>query len=90
MSFNLFALLRLLLPEKLSHHRVITLRWKVYAIAAKVVRTGRFISESGDTLSMSDFYSAAYSETPAHSDDIHKMIIDNPDIRSNNKFRWYS
>ena len=40
----------------------------------------RFVSESGDTLSMSDFYSAAYSETPAHSDDIHKMIIENPDI----------
>jgi hypothetical protein len=41
LSFNLFALMRLLLPEELSHHRVITLRWKVYAIAAKVVRTGR-------------------------------------------------
>ena len=43
MLLNLFALMRLLLPEKLSHHRVITLRWKVYAIAAKVVRTGRQI-----------------------------------------------
>lgn len=41
MSFNLFALMRLLLPEELSHHRVITFRWKVYAMAAKVVRTGR-------------------------------------------------
>ena len=40
LSFNLFALMRLLLPEELSHHRVITLRWKVYAMAAKVVRTG--------------------------------------------------
>lgn len=41
MSFNLFALMRLLLPEELSHHRVITLRWKVYTMAAKVVKTGR-------------------------------------------------
>ena len=41
MPFNLFALMFQLLPEELSHHRVITLRWKVYAIAAKVVRTER-------------------------------------------------
>ena len=40
----------------------------------------RLVSESGDTLLMSEFYSAAYSETAAHSDDIHKMIISNPDI----------
>lgn len=40
----------------------------------------RFVAESGDTLSMSDFYAAAYSETPAHSDDIHEMIIENPDL----------
>ena len=43
LSFNLFALMRQLLPEELSHHRVTTLHWKVYAIAAKVVRTGRQI-----------------------------------------------
>jgi len=41
LSFNLFALMRQLLPEELSHHRVTTLRWKVYAMAAKVVRTSR-------------------------------------------------
>jgi len=40
----------------------------------------RFVAESGDTLSMNDFYTAAYSETPAHSDDIHEMIIENPDM----------
>jgi three-Cys-motif partner protein len=40
----------------------------------------RLVAESGDTLGMGDFYRAAYSETPAHSDDIHEMIIDNPDI----------
>jgi len=43
LSFNLFALMRQLLPEEYAHHRVITLRWKVYAIAAKVIRTGRQI-----------------------------------------------
>ena len=43
MSFNLFALMRLLLPEALSHHRVVTLRWKVYFMPAKVVRTSRQI-----------------------------------------------
>lgn len=41
LSFNLFALMRLFLPEDLAHHRVITLRWRLYAIAAKVVKTGR-------------------------------------------------
>jgi hypothetical protein len=40
----------------------------------------RFIAEAGDTLSVEEFYVAAYSETPAHSDDIHKSIIENPDI----------
>ncbi|WP_428244001.1 three-Cys-motif partner protein TcmP [Gynuella sp.] len=40
----------------------------------------RFISESGDMLLMQDFYSAIYSETPAHSDDIHDMIIENSDL----------
>ena len=39
-----------------------------------------FIAESGDTLGMEDFYKAAYSDTPAHSDDIHDTIIENPDI----------
>jgi len=40
----------------------------------------RFVAESGDTLFMNDFYTAAYSETPAHSDDIHEMIVENPDM----------
>lgn len=40
----------------------------------------RFVAESGDTLVMQDFYAAAYSETPAHSDDIHEMIMENPDL----------
>lgn len=33
--------MRQLLPEELVHHRAMTLRWRLYAIAAKVVRTGR-------------------------------------------------
>ncbi len=41
LSYNLFALMRQLLPEELAHHRVMTLRWRLYAIAAKVVRSGR-------------------------------------------------
>ena len=43
LSFNLLALMRLFLPEDLAHHRAITIRWRLYAIAAKVVRTGRQI-----------------------------------------------
>jgi hypothetical protein len=43
LSFNLLALMRLYLPEELCHHRAMTIRWRVYAIAAKVVKTGRRI-----------------------------------------------
>jgi len=39
----------------------------------------RFVAES-DTLAVEEFYASAYSETPAHSDDIHDMIIENPDL----------
>jgi hypothetical protein len=41
LSYNLFALMRQLLPEQLAHHRAVTVRWRLYAIAAKVVKTGR-------------------------------------------------
>jgi len=41
LSYNLFALMRQLLPENLAQHRAITIRWRVYAMAGKVVRTGR-------------------------------------------------
>ena len=40
----------------------------------------RMISESGDTLEMDEFYKLAYNETAAHSDDIHEMMILNPDV----------
>lgn len=41
LSYNLFALMRQLLPVTLAHHRAITIRWRLYAMAAKVVKTGR-------------------------------------------------
>jgi len=41
LSYNLFALMRQLLPEELSTHRVTTIRWRVYAIAGKIVKTSR-------------------------------------------------
>jgi hypothetical protein len=41
LSFNLFALMRHLIPEDLSSHRATTIRWRLYGIAAKIVKTGR-------------------------------------------------
>ena len=40
LSYNLLALMRQLLPEELARHRAVTLRWRPYAMAAKVVKTG--------------------------------------------------
>lgn len=40
----------------------------------------RLISESGDVIGVSDFYEGIYNATPAHTDDVHRAIIDNPDI----------
>jgi hypothetical protein len=41
LSYNLFALMRQLLPEDLANHRATTIRWRLYGMAAKWVRTGR-------------------------------------------------
>jgi hypothetical protein len=41
LAYNLFALMRHLLPEHLAHHRVMTIRWRLYAMAAKVVKKSR-------------------------------------------------
>lgn len=41
LSYNVFALMRALFPPELSRHRACTIRWRLYAIAAKVVKTGR-------------------------------------------------
>ena len=40
----------------------------------------RLISESGDTIPVIEFYDSIYNTTPAHADDIHAAIIDNPDL----------
>ncbi|WP_299945885.1 three-Cys-motif partner protein TcmP [uncultured Microbulbifer sp.] len=40
----------------------------------------RLVAKSGDTMRINDFYAETFSETPAHSDDIHEMIIENPDL----------
>ena len=41
LAYNLFALMRQLLPEGLECHRAKTIRWRLYAMAAKVIKTGR-------------------------------------------------
>jgi three-Cys-motif partner protein len=40
----------------------------------------RLISESGDVIGVGDFYENIYNVTPAHTDDVHTAIIENPDI----------
>lgn len=40
----------------------------------------RLVSEGGDTIGISEFYRSIYNETPAHTDDIHDAIFDNPDL----------
>jgi hypothetical protein len=40
----------------------------------------KLISNHGDAMRLSNFYASSYNETPAHSDDIHEMIIRNPDV----------
>ena len=38
------------------------------------------VEESGDAMSAMDFYEGIYNTTPAHADDIHASIIENPDL----------
>jgi three-Cys-motif partner protein len=40
----------------------------------------RLVTESGDALSVIDFYESIYNITPAHADDVHAAIIENPDL----------
>lgn len=40
----------------------------------------RLVSMHGDAISVLDFYGAIYNVTPAHSDDVHAAIIENPDM----------
>lgn len=41
LAFNLFALMRMHLPARFEHDRAKTIRWRIYALAGKVVRHGR-------------------------------------------------
>jgi three-Cys-motif partner protein len=40
----------------------------------------RLINEFGNAMTMLDFYESIYNMTPAHADDIHDAIIENPDV----------
>ncbi|WP_417614229.1 three-Cys-motif partner protein TcmP [Parasphingorhabdus sp.] len=40
----------------------------------------RLVSESGDAVLIGDFYAGIYNATPAHADDVHAAMIENPDI----------
>jgi hypothetical protein len=40
----------------------------------------RLVSERGDAVDIGEFYEDIYNVTPAHNDDIHQAIIDNPDL----------
>ncbi len=40
----------------------------------------RLLMESGDVMSITDFYESIYNTTPAHADDVHASIIENPDL----------
>lgn len=40
----------------------------------------RLVSESGDAMAVEEFYEGIYNITPAHTDDVHSAIIDNPDL----------
>lgn len=40
----------------------------------------RLITDFGDAVSVEQFYANIYSMTPAHTDDIHTAIIENPDL----------
>ncbi|APG63142.1 hypothetical protein LPB140_10475 [Sphingorhabdus lutea] len=40
----------------------------------------RLIDQHGDVINIEDFYLSIYNETPAHSDDIHSVLIENTDL----------
>lgn len=40
----------------------------------------RLVSDFGDVVRMGQFYASIYNMTPAHTDDIHAAMIDNPDL----------
>ncbi|WP_119389207.1 three-Cys-motif partner protein TcmP [Taklimakanibacter lacteus] len=40
----------------------------------------RLVTDFGDVVSMSQFYGSIYNMTPAHMDEIHAVMIENPDL----------
>jgi three-Cys-motif partner protein len=41
----------------------------------------RLLTEFGDAVDMGELYGSIYNMTPAHMDDVHAAIIDNPDLQ---------
>lgn len=41
----------------------------------------RLLTETGDAMPMTEFYEGIYNVTPAHADDVHAAIIENPDLQ---------
>jgi three-Cys-motif partner protein len=41
----------------------------------------RLVTDFGDTVVVGEFYESIYNMTPAHMDDVHAAIIDNPDLQ---------
>ena len=40
----------------------------------------RLVAQSGDAMSVVEFYESIYNSTPAHKDDIHTAIMENGDL----------
>lgn len=40
----------------------------------------RMIADEGDAINVEEFYASIYNATPAHADDIHAAMIENPDL----------
>ncbi|WP_082778513.1 three-Cys-motif partner protein TcmP [Gluconobacter japonicus] len=40
----------------------------------------RLVTDIGEAISVNDFYKRIYNITPAHTDDVHAAIIENPDL----------
>jgi len=41
----------------------------------------RLVTDFGDTVRVQEFYESIYNMTPAHMDDVHLAIIENPDLQ---------
>ena len=40
----------------------------------------RLVTNFGDAVRVGEFYSNIYNTTPAHTDDVHAVMIENPDL----------